>query len=145
MTDDADDRRFRVNGPTVVGEVVDGEAIVIHLVSGNYYSLSGAGGVVWGLLEQVTTEHAVIEHLRARYEGDPQEITDAVHSLFGQLTEEGLVAVTNDPVTEAPVPTAPQEEFVAPHLERYIDMQNLIQLDPILEVDEHGWPLTKEA
>lgn len=34
---------FRVNSPSVIGEVLDGEAIIVNLDSGAYYSLNGAG------------------------------------------------------------------------------------------------------
>jgi hypothetical protein len=36
-----DSARFEVNSPTVIGEAIDGEVMVINLVSGIYYNLTG--------------------------------------------------------------------------------------------------------
>ena len=43
--------RLRVNRPTVISETIDGEAVVINLDSGHYYSLDGTAGEIWSLVE----------------------------------------------------------------------------------------------
>ena len=45
-------QRFRVNTPNVTHETIDGEAVIINLDSGNYYSLVEVGSFIWGLLEK---------------------------------------------------------------------------------------------
>ena len=45
-------QRFRVNTPTVTHETIDGEAVIINLDSGNYYSLVEVGSFIWGLVER---------------------------------------------------------------------------------------------
>ncbi len=44
--------RFRVNTPTVTHETIDGEAVIINLDSGSYYSLVDVGATVWQFLYQ---------------------------------------------------------------------------------------------
>ena len=42
-----------------------------------------------------------------------------------------------------PVEVDPEEErlgYVAPTLQKYSDMQDLLLIDPVHEVDETGWP-----
>jgi hypothetical protein len=39
-------QRFRVNTPTVTHETIDGEAVIINLDSGNYYSLIEVGSFI---------------------------------------------------------------------------------------------------
>ena len=34
---------YRVNSPNVVAEVIDGEAVIVNLRNGMYYSLDGGG------------------------------------------------------------------------------------------------------
>ena len=41
---------FRVNSPTVVSETVDREVVMIHLDTGNYYSLRSTGALIWDAL-----------------------------------------------------------------------------------------------
>ena len=40
-----DNRRLVLNSPTVIGEAIDGEVMVINLVSGTYYNLTGTAAV----------------------------------------------------------------------------------------------------
>ena len=41
--------RFEVNSPAVVSEVIDGEAVIMNLKSGNYFSIQNSGAVIWDL------------------------------------------------------------------------------------------------
>lgn len=75
MLDDA--MRFRCPD-NVAASVLDGEAVMIHLESGRYYSADGPAAVVWQLLEsgarvsEITTKVAVHFELppeRAREDG----------------------------------------------------------------------------
>ncbi len=44
-------RRYRANVDELVHENVEGEVIIIHLSSGNYFSLTGSGARIWELLK----------------------------------------------------------------------------------------------
>ena len=43
--------RYRVNSEQVINETIDGEAIMIDLASGAYFSLSQVGAEVWAGIE----------------------------------------------------------------------------------------------
>ena len=146
MTEPTPSDRYRINAPAVVGEVVEGEVIVIHLETGHYYSLGGPGITLWECLAAACSQEAAVETIRGRYEGDPDEIDRAIATVFSQLVEHGLIVPTDEPGGTLPPPASgPREVFVAPDLEHFIDMQNLIQLDPILEVDDQGWPVANDG
>lgn len=49
-----------VNAPHVVHETIDGEAILIHLVTGTYYSLDGVGAELWGALAAGVDRDALV-------------------------------------------------------------------------------------
>ena len=34
---------FRINSPTVVHEIIDGEAVIVNMKNGSYYSVDGVG------------------------------------------------------------------------------------------------------
>lgn len=150
--------RFRVNAPGVVAEAVDDEVIIINLHTGTYYSLSQAGAAVWESLEAGTTLGDAIGSVQGHYQEEPAVIAKALEDFVVELEAERLIVPgaeddTADragdarpvPPLVAPHPVAdqPLREFVAPRLEPYIDMKNLIQLDPVLAVDERGWPVTE--
>ena len=138
-------QRYRVNTPTVTHETIDGEAVIINLDSGNYYSLVDVGSVVWGLLEKGASASEVQNLVLQTYQGDATDIDRGVQELLVQLQEENLIV----PVNAAGAPDLKQElpsnghekpSFSPPLLHKYSDMQELLLLDPIHDVDDAGWP-----
>jgi Coenzyme PQQ synthesis protein D (PqqD) len=153
-------RRFRVNTPTVTAEAVDGEVIIVNLKSGTYYSLLGTGAAVWEMLEAGASVGEVGERLAMSHrEAEPATVAAAIGEFVDDLVAEGLVVARDrdgvpDATEHAPTRASggagvdgegsDSMVFVAPRLERYIELQNLIQLDPILAVDDGGWPLAEQ-
>jgi hypothetical protein len=140
-------QRFRVNTPTVTHETIDGEAVIINLDSGNYYSLVEAGSFIWGLIDQGASASELQNRLQQTYNGDASDIDRSVQELLSQLQQENLI-VPVDGAAEAvePTQTTPSSnghekpKFSAPSLNKYSDMQELLLLDPIHDVDDAGWP-----
>lgn len=117
---------FSIVGDHVVGEVFDGEAIIINTVTGAYYSLPGEAAAVWtALANGATTAHAI--HAAA---GTAAEL---VQEVLAELVAEGLV------VTEGAMPEPSLDR--QPHLAKYSDMEELLLLDPIHDVAPTGWPI----
>jgi hypothetical protein len=138
--------RFRVNSPTVTHETIDGEAVIINLDSGNYYSLIDAGCVIWNLVGKHLPASEIISRLSESYEGQRATIESGVVQLLSQLEQESLI-VPDYESSELPEPqnTGPQNgsmrpQFQTPVLQKYTDMQELLLLDPIHDVDDMGWP-----
>ena len=140
--------RFRVVSPDVMHETIDGEVIVINLVSGNYYSLRGSGADVWSLIQAPATRAEVVEALSSRYDAPHSEMESAVGGFVDELRAEGLVADTvDDAPTGAAAPALSGDDqkqpFQVPKLEKYTDLQDLVLLDPVHEVTETGWPAAR--
>ena len=134
-----------VNASHVVHETIDGEAILIHLGTGTYYSLDGVGAEVWGLLAAGADRETMLAAAGQRYDGDPTEVERGLASLVGELLREGLL-VEGEPQPTADPPRLPsgQVPFAPPVLNIYTDMQEFMLVDPLHEVDETaGWPHAK--
>jgi hypothetical protein len=135
---------YRINAPQVIGEVIEGEAIIVNLESGAYYSLQGTGALVWTLLGSGASLENINAVVTAQYTGDAGSIAQAVLSLVEELQREGLISAVEtapgDSFAAAPVLPVERREFVAPVLAKYTDMADLLLLDPIHEVDAPGWP-----
>lgn len=135
---------FRVNSPAVVREVFEDEAVLVHLESGNYYSLNETGASVWQWIECGLSRDDLVARARAAWDGDAAEIEKAVTTLLDELLQERLVVPSdNDAAERNDCAGATPEEcrrFTPPALSRYTDMQDLLLLDPIHDVDETGWP-----
>ena len=144
--------RFRINSPRVIHEILDGEAVIVNLESGIYYSADNVGAKIWELIGEGRTLQNVVESLLRSHEGQPADIAKSVESFLAQMLAEELIV----PEDAAP-PASPnghslngdatgsaKDPFAAPTLEKYSDMQEMLLLDPIHEVDETGWPRVKE-
>jgi Coenzyme PQQ synthesis protein D (PqqD) len=144
--------QFRINTPDVTHEVIDGEAVIINLVTGNYYSLQAEGAEIWNLLASGARSGTVVDQMTKCYEGEPSAIHDDVLGLISQLQQEQLILISNGVGTSAVV-DLPNEhtngngkpKFQTPVLHRFTDMQELLILDPIHEVDAAGWPHKKSS
>jgi hypothetical protein len=136
-------RSYRVCAPAVVSEVIDGEAIIMDLRSGNYFSADGAGARLWEVIALGCAHDDIQAWAAAAFEGDAATIGAGVDAFLDQLTGHGLIEVEDPPRnTPAPAPAA-RESYRVPLVAVYTDMQDLLLLDPIHDVDEAGWPTRK--
>ena len=142
-------RRFRIKNPQVIHETVDGEAVVVNLETGNYYSFVDSGQRIWEAVEREESMDEVLAAIEAAYEGERRQLEDSVQAFLAALEEEGLIvsweAPPADPTARPPIPSPTRRPFTAPVLDRFTDMQELILLDPVHEIQEDaGWPHPKE-
>ncbi|HKY43058.1 MAG TPA: PqqD family protein [Pyrinomonadaceae bacterium] len=139
-------QRFRVNTPTVTHETIDGEAVIINLDSGNYYSLVDVGSFIWGLVEKGASASEVQDLVLQTYQADAMDVDRGVQELLAQLEQENLIVPVDEAgpldLTEVQPPNNGHEKpsFNPPSLHKYSDMQELLLLDPIHDVDDAGWP-----
>lgn len=139
-------QRFRVNTPTVTHETIDGEAVIINLDSGNYYSLVEVGSFIWGLVEKGASANEVQDIVLQTYKVNATDVDRGVQDLLVQLQEENLIVPVDEAgaldLSEVLLSTNGHEKpsFNPPSLHKYSDMQELLLLDPIHDVDDAGWP-----
>lgn len=140
---------FRIDSGKVVHETIDGEVILIHLGTGNYYSLGGSGAEIWELLEQDSSPAEIAEEMGRRHGESDHAVAPTVRSLLQELVAEGLLVAGDSPFEGRNGELVAGEalngtsEFPAPVLTRYTDMQDFLLVDPIHEVDDSGWPNRK--
>ena len=121
--------------------------IIIHLLIGSYYSLTGAGADIWASIASGRGQAETLALLEQRYDADPALLAEAVDDLVKRLAEEELLepAVDGAPAPPAAGPAGERLAFVAPELEKYTDMQDFLLVDPIHETDATGWPNPQPA
>ena len=138
--------RFGPNTGQVISEVIDGEAVMINLTTGNYYSLNPVGVAVWEAVTGGASVGEAVELLGSRYDGPRDEIAAAVEALVEELRREELI-VPAEGGGQAPAQyggeVGGRQPFELPRLEKHTDMQDLILLDPVHEVGDQGWPHVK--
>jgi hypothetical protein len=143
----ADRPRFRLNSPQAVGETVDGEAIVVNLGTGTYYSIKGDSLAVWEAIAAGATVDEVAE-IGAELIGESRDaVAEAIDGFCTALAAEGLIIEREPNGAEPPAVdlSGSGRGLLEPSFETYADMQDLILLDPVHEVDERGWPHPQPA
>ena len=145
-------KAYRVNTPNVIEEVLEGEAVIVNLATGSYYSTEHSGAAIWSLLAQGTTVPEIVAHLEMQYTELPNDIDKVVTQWLDVLEAESLVVAK--PLEEAGTTKglpgvasgegAPKTRFTDPRIEKYTDMEDLLLLDPIHDANETGWPRTSE-
>lgn len=137
-------QRFALNEPTVIQEIIDGEAIIADLGRGFYYSLDPIGSHSWNALVAGCSPAEIIDALAARFPADREHIVRGIEALVDRLLLEGLIVGRASGAAVLPgdhlALFASVAAFAAPVLSKYTDMEQLLLLDPIHEVDETGWP-----
>ncbi len=123
--------RLRPNTDDVAAKVIDGEAIIMNLSNGLYFSMDSVGSAVWEMVETGQSIDEMTSTLDARYDVDEEVIRDDVNRLLAELLTEELVLVTETG------PSSPSSErgeadhpYSSPTLNKYDDMADLLALDP---------------
>ena len=140
--------QFQVNTPNIIHEIIEGEAIIINMEKGHYYSLRSTGAEIWDCIVRGMSIGEIVYKLSEQYEGEGKDIKTAVDNLIFELHGEDMIIPA---AAEDGGETSLQEntktinktktpKFEFPLLEKYTDMEELLLLDPIHEVDQTGWP-----
>jgi hypothetical protein len=118
------------------------EVLIVDTESGLFFSLRGCAVDIWSLIESRVTVNDIIAELGRRYEGAPGEVVAATHRCLDHLLANNLLRETEVAGGKIAVPagTAARQPLVAPLVERFTDLQDLLLLDPIHDISEMGWP-----
>lgn len=145
-------RSYALDPKRVVHETIDGESIVIDLASGNYHSLAGSGSVIWTMLAAGCSVDYVVAELDRIYDGDENEIRQAVETITDRVVAEGLLTPSDRTAAQAAEIDVGHEPLAAARgpfepatFETYTDMQYFLLLDPIHDVEAAGWPHERRA
>ena len=124
--------RYEPRADNIAVTVIDGEAIIVNLTTGVYYSMAGVGAEVWELVSRGLTAPAIAETLAARHEVEREAALEDTEQLIEKLLAEDLIASSQaepQPAIEA-VQESARTEYATPVLEIYRDMGDLLALDP---------------
>jgi len=129
------DNRLQPRDQEVAAKVIDGEAILINLANGVYYSMDKVGALIWQMIEGRHTLGEIVEAVRRNYEVSSDQAEADVQRLAAELLQENLVAIFEDGAwSRVNLDAAPERRvpYEAPNLNIYRDMGDLLALDPPL-------------
>jgi hypothetical protein len=136
--------RFRVNEKLVTSKIIDGEAIIINLASGMYYSLDKTGALVWMLIGDGYSPEECADVLGGRFSVPVDRVREDVDRLVNDLVAQNLVLPAGDIARTGEIVLDPAvgEGYETPVLNSYNDMGDVLALDPPLlqvEVENESW------
>lgn len=131
---------YQVNAPRIVHETLDGETIVIDTQTGLYFTVAGHGAAIWSALAAGTPPAGIAAAYDAAGLLKPADIASFVNQL---LAADLLVPASKaEREVEFVIPQLDNTGVPIPELKTHADLQELIELDPIHEVDAaQGWPM----
>jgi hypothetical protein len=130
MLNDTD--RFRCPA-NVAARVLDGEAIMIHLESGRYYSAEGVAATLWSLLDGGSRVGSIVAAVAGRFDVPPDRAREDVERFVAELLREELLVVGQAADVTGPADVVADfgdAPYSAPTLHAYRDMADLLALDP---------------
>jgi hypothetical protein len=133
--------RFRPNEKEVAAKVLDGEAIIINLSNGIYYSTDKVGGVLWAMLAEGYSLEEILAAIVARYDVSPEQARADIERLAAELLQENVVLASDHapPPREHPEPRQ-KLAYESPQLNIHRDMGDLLALDPPMPgLEEIPW------
>jgi hypothetical protein len=125
------DGELVVNPTDVSAKVLDGEAVIINLSTGVYFSATGSGALAWALLQAGHDRSGIARGVAERF-GAPIDQVDADLAPFlDELVARDLAVAGTPPDSPAAVDAdIPDGPYAPPVLEAYTDMADLLALDP---------------
>jgi hypothetical protein len=75
----------------IIDRDLDGEAVLLDLKTGVYYSLNEVGAEVWRLLGGGADESEIAEAIASAYEVTLEEAAGDISELITDLSSEGLI------------------------------------------------------
>ena len=127
------DRYLRIREEEVAAKAIDGEAIIINLANGVYYSMDKAGAFIWQMVQDGHTIKDTIKAVTVRYDIPCEKAEKDVLSLLEELLKENLVRLSDNPGPPAGNGSSLSPEklsYEQPKLNIYRDMGDLLALDP---------------
>ena len=79
--------------PDTVHRELDGEAVILHLESGQYYGLDAIGTRIWALISEYPRPRDIAAMLVSEYDVSPSQLEADLLDLLTRLAERGLVHV----------------------------------------------------
>ena len=129
-------QRLGIRRGEVAAKVIDGEAILINLSTGLYYSMGEVGGRVWSLIEQNRNCRDIASAIAAEYHVPAAAAANDVAELVAQLAAEKLIEAEQQedgPRVGPQVACAPAKAaYAKPELRKFGDMAEIFAMDPPL-------------
>jgi len=113
--------RFAPNSPEILTGMVEGDALLINLATGTYYSMANVAGYIWAQIEKRHSIKEMLDSLVQRYDISLESARRDLQTFLQKLEHEHLVlaaSVTAATDMEVMSSAAGNQPYESPELER---------------------------
>ena len=138
--------RFSIFDNNIISDVFGDEVVLVNLETGVYFSLRASATQVWIRLQNSCSIDEIVAELASMYEVDGSVLAQDSNNFIAQLLEKQLLKVnpSGEKISIEANQNSGKIAYVAPVLEVFSDMQEILLLDPVHDVDKAGWPVSKD-
>ncbi|MGA9294675.1 MAG: PqqD family protein [Ignavibacteriaceae bacterium] len=138
--------RYKPNDSEVASKIMDGEAILINLSNGTYYSMDKTASFIWSLISLEYDFGEILNKLNEVYDVNKDTIEKDIESLFENLINEKIIFPTDAASRTGDFDESPENtDYERPELMIYNDMKDLLALDPPMpRLDDIPWQNNSE-
>jgi hypothetical protein len=132
MSMDISAQRFKLNEPIIAADVIDGEAIIINLAKGDYFSLASTGADFWKMIVAGYSVDEVVPAAVDHFRIDAAKIDGDLRDLMSRLVAEQLIVPDADGAPHASPPAFSTTSYETPAMSVFTDVRDLLAVDPPL-------------
>ena len=88
---------YPTRSEAVAFRIIEGEAVLLSLEAGVYYTLNEVGRVAWELLDGRNSTDAVVSAICTEYDVEEETARRDVDELLNDLVNEGLIELHDNP------------------------------------------------
>ncbi len=130
---------YQLRETGITFDIFDGEVVALNLQEGKYYNMEGAAAFIWTSIAGGVATSIVLEQLTQLVPNESEKVRTEVLGFLIQLEQEGLIVGTAEALPTVETLSTPAA-YSTPLLAVFTDMQEVIQLDPVHDVSDKGWP-----
>ncbi|MFV9656116.1 PqqD family peptide modification chaperone [Pseudomonas sp. NY15366] len=83
-----------IRSSDLIATEMDGDIVMMHISSGQYFGISGVGPRIWALLERPITLDALIATIVNEYIVDEQTCRNDIQAFMQNLLDQGAARIT---------------------------------------------------
>lgn len=139
--------KYRFDDNAIVYEIIANEIVLVNLASGFYFILDDIASEIWLALKAGSTADDLVRSLSETYTAPIETIQPEVDEFIAELVRENIFQIETDSAPGGSTASSETRKraltpraWHKPGMFKYTDMSYLIQMDPIWDYDETGWP-----
>lgn len=87
---------YKINSEDITYRIIDNEAVILNLKTGDYYSLNATGAFIWKLLENKMTTNTLTDKVVEEFGIDKKDAIRDIKLLLKDLISEKMIRQENE-------------------------------------------------